>query len=462
MIPEKQIFWHQGLFLQPQHFQQAERIQQSLLAPLYQYGRPYCWGIREVSINEAALLNRVVELNGLEAVFQDFSWVVGGENGTLPSRSFAELEDAFSEGEALLVYVGLRRWDRAGVNVTRLDNKAPATQTRYISREDPVTQKDLYDSGPVAKIRFLEHNLRIFWQSETENAGEFHLLPILRLVMNGESIVPDKSFVPPPLTLDSSHHLLQLVKNIMDQMQARARVLETYKPLHGTEINSLEKAALYYLLALNTLNRYAAQLQHHLRHPVIHPWQLYGILAQLAGELSTFSDRVNGLAQLRDGTSLLSGYDHLEAGRSFSEMQQLVTELLEAIVVGSENILIMTRRDDRFSCDFPPELLAKKHVYCLMVRTSAPEEEVVNLLLHHVKVGSCSEVDVLLTRSLAGVSLSYQEIPPLGIVRRQGCYYFEINTDHPRWQQVLLDGNLCVHWDQAPEDTAMELMVTRL
>ncbi len=462
MNPEKQIFWHQGLFLQPQHFQHAELYQQSLLTPINEYRQPFCWGIRSLSINDSALLNRVVEINGLEAVFQDFSWVMAGENCTLPSRSFADLEDAFAEGDSLMVYVGVRRRDRFAANVSSVSNSEVGVDTRYISLDTPVEQKDLYDQGPPAQIRFLDHNLRIFWQSEKETAGDYHLLPIMRLEMSGEAVVRDKTYVPPPLTLDSSQLLLQIIKNINEQMQARCRVLETYKPLPGQKVSSLEMSALYYLSALNTLNRYVPLLQHHLSQPLIHPWQLYGICRQLVGELSTFSDRVNGLGQLRDGQSLLGDYDHLDVGSCFAGVQQLLSELLEGIVVGSENILIMNRDGDRFWCEIQPELLKGRHLYCLIVRTGQDVTEVVNVFLHHVKTGSCKSVDTLITRSLAGVTLAYREIPPLGIVRREGCYCFEMNTESQQWQQVEKDGSLCLHWDQAPENAALELVVTKL
>ncbi len=462
MTPEKQIFWHQGLFLQPQHFQQAERYQQSLLTPVNQYRQPYCWGLRSIAINESALANRTVELTGLEAVFQDFSWVMAGENCSVPTRSFADLEEAFSDGDSLTVYIGLKQWNRFAANVTDAGNSDATVDTRYTSLEDPVEQKDLYDQGPPAAIRYLNHHLKLFWQSETETAGDYHLLPILRLEMHGETIVRDTTYVPPTLTLESSSFLLQIVKNIHEQMQARCRILETYKPVHGREINSLETAALYYLFALNSLNRYVALLQHYLEQPLIHPWQLYGILRQLVGELSTFSDRMNGLGQLRDGQVLLAGYTHIDTGRCFAEIQQLIAELLEAIVIGSENILIMDREGDRFHCEVPPELLRGRHLYCLMVRTGQEKKDVINTFLHHVKTGSCRSVDTLITRSLAGVNLIFQEIPPLGIVRREGYYCFEMNTESSQWQQIEKDKTLCLHWDQAPEDAAMELVATRL
>ena len=461
MTPEKSVFWHQGLFLQPQHFQQTELHQRSLLTPLYQYRQPFPWGIRSVEINESALLNRIVEITEFEGVFQDYSWIMAGKNCTVTARSFADQENAFLEGDAFTVYIGIKKWDNFVSNVKKTQDRDEGSDTRFVSLVDPVEQDDLYDDGPPAQMRFLEYNLKLFWQTEKETAGDYHLIPILRLKMNGEIVQQDKTFVPPPLTLASSRVLVQMVKNVREQMLARCRVLETYKPVHGQEIGSLEVSSLYYLFALNTLNRHVAQLQHCLSQPLIHPWQLYGLMAQLVAELSTFSDRVNCLAQLRDGQQLLAGYDHLDASACFQEVQQLICELLDGVVIGSERILIMTREKDRFWCEIPPEILQERQLYCLMVRTGHEESEVINSMTHLVKTVSMQSIENLITRSLGGVNMAYRDVPPLGIARRQGCFCFELNTASSQWGQVEKDGTICLHWDQAPDDVAMELVTTR-
>ena len=56
---ERPLFWHQGLFLQPQHLQLADLHAQSLLTPVYKYLCPYPWGIGELEIQTAALDNLI-------------------------------------------------------------------------------------------------------------------------------------------------------------------------------------------------------------------------------------------------------------------------------------------------------------------------------------------------------------------------------------------------------------------
>ena len=49
------IFWYQGLFLQPQHFQQAERYAEGLLEPLRDGISPFFHGVRQLQLQEAAV-----------------------------------------------------------------------------------------------------------------------------------------------------------------------------------------------------------------------------------------------------------------------------------------------------------------------------------------------------------------------------------------------------------------------
>lgn len=188
--------------------------------------------MRTIEINESALLMRVVEVTGIEAVFPDFSWVTAGKNCSIAARSFADQEDAFKEDNSFTVYLGLKKWERFEAHVSRVSSSDEIKNTRYNSLEEPAKLEDLYDQGPPAQIHFMMHNLKIFWQSEKDKAGDYHLMPILRFRMSGDIIRQDKTFVPPALTLDSCDVLPQVVKNVREQMQARCRVPETYYSDH--------------------------------------------------------------------------------------------------------------------------------------------------------------------------------------------------------------------------------------
>ena len=58
MNDTKPVFWHQGLFLQPQHFQLSEKYQRSLLQPFQAYMQPHFWGVNGPGIEPFSALRQ--------------------------------------------------------------------------------------------------------------------------------------------------------------------------------------------------------------------------------------------------------------------------------------------------------------------------------------------------------------------------------------------------------------------
>ena len=57
MTQFRPVFWHQGLFLQPQHFQLADLHQQERLLPFQRYLHPHFWGVARMAMQATALPN---------------------------------------------------------------------------------------------------------------------------------------------------------------------------------------------------------------------------------------------------------------------------------------------------------------------------------------------------------------------------------------------------------------------
>ncbi len=92
---ERPLFWHQGLFLQPQHFQLEDVHFQSLMTPFHRFLQPHLWGTGDLEIQKAALGNRSFDLLRGEFLFPDMTYVVFPGNALIEARSF---DDAWVEG----------------------------------------------------------------------------------------------------------------------------------------------------------------------------------------------------------------------------------------------------------------------------------------------------------------------------------------------------------------------------
>jgi len=462
--PHRPLFWHQGLFLQPQHFQQLERYGRSLLGPLLRYACPCFWGVRRLRVQEEALKKRVFEVTEGEALFQDGTWAAFPGNATVPPRSFEE-ESFDLEGEKpFRVYLGLKKWDPKGPNVAvyRSDRDASPMGKRYSCPVDPEEVKDLYGDGPPASVRYMTVSLKVVWETEVNGYRDHWLIPVAGLEQDGAEVRLSEGFIPPTMTLDGSDALMGVLKGIRDQVTSRCHALESYALTRDVRSSDFEGNTLRYLLALSLFNRYVPLLHHWVETPVVHPWHLFGLFRQLVGELSTFTDRVNALGRLVDETPLMPDYDHEDLTGCFRGAETLIGELVDAIIVGAENVIHLIREEHDFKGQVPLEALSERNAFCLVVRTGEDAETVHNAIEHLAKIGSTEAMANLMARALPGVPAEARPSPPPGIPKRPGSYCFMLDTTHPRWADLARSGNLCLHWDDAPEDAGVDLVISRM
>lgn len=458
MNDQRPVFWHQGLFLQPQHFQLTDVHSRTLLIPFYKFAQPHFWGVGEVEISEASLATRAISLTSGEFLFQDGTHVTLPGNAVLEDRSF---DEAWIEGDRpFTVYLGLKKWNNTGENVTvlpKLEGLAEVT-TRFVTTPAPEEVRDLHEGGPSAEIKRLNHVLKICWETEKESLSDYLLLPLIRLQRHGDEIRPSENFIPPALTIRSCPALYNILKEVRDQIAGRSRRLEEHKAQRGIQTAEFGTRDMVYLLALRSLNRYVPLL-FHLTEAAPHPWAAYGLLRQLIGELSSFSTEVNVLGQGEDGTSFIGKYDHEDLGACFPAAQALITRLLDEITAGPEYVIPLLFDGTYFTAALPPTMFEGHNRYFLVVETEAEEASVISALQGIAKLGSRVSLPILIARALPGTGLEHQKVPPQELPRRTRSVYFRIDHHSKQWAQIEKDRNMALYWDAAPEDFKVELMV---
>ena len=334
MNMNRPLFWNQGLLLQPHHFQQQDMYFQSLLEPYQRFVQPYLWGVGRLEIRESALGNRTFSLAGGEFLMPDRTHVTIPGNALVEARSF---EEDWAEGEKpLTVFLGLRKFSETGENVKVLPDLENLTEitTRFVTTSDSEEIPDVHQEGPTARVRRMYYLLRLFWESEIDQLGDYLLIPLARLTRSGEDITVADQFIPPSLTLSASGRLMKVVKEIRDEIAARGAQLEDYKRTRGIHTAEFGARDMVYLLALRSLNRYIPALHHMTDSGHIHPWWVYGMLRQMIGELSSFSDEVNVMGGTENEPRQLPKYKHRNLWQCFHQAQLLITRLLDEITAG--------------------------------------------------------------------------------------------------------------------------------
>ncbi|MBJ6724533.1 type VI secretion system baseplate subunit TssK [Geomonas sp. Red875] len=456
MKVDRPVFWYQGVFLQPQHFQLQDRGAGAAPIPLLKYGRPHFWGVGGFALDATALDAGVVSVPSGAFLFLDGTYVELPGNAVLPSRPF---DPCLLQGKQLLLYLGLRRWNEAGENVTVITwpEEARQAETRFVTRADPEEVTDLHARGPAAQVKRLDHLLKLFWETELDAAAEYLLVPLARLEMAGSVRVTER-FIPPSLVLAASEPLSRLVREMRDQMVGRTRQLGAFHKQRGpkTEFGSREMTCL---LALRTLNRNIAVLSHFIESgDSVHPWEVYGTLRQAVAELAAFSAGANPVGGAEDAT-LLPPYDHSDLWGCFSAAQILLTRLLSQITAGPDYVVRLIHDGVYYAADLKPGQLEPGNSYFLAVRSAEESCTVLAALDSVAKLSARDQLPILSSRALPGLRLEPLVNPPPELPRNSRTLYFSIDHQDPQWDLVTKGHNLALHWDRAPEDLEVDLMI---
>ncbi len=460
------LFWEHGTLLQPQHFQLLEAAHSRNLARLASLTGPFPWGVRELALDEDALATGVVSVRALDMVFADGCHAVLGSNALLAPRSCTM---AWENPEVpLMVWVGLPALRHDSPSVTVLEHLSSGelarTSTRYVSSEEPQEVADMLAGGAPADVRFMLLNLKLVFGPETEAEnfpGDMSLVPLLRLVHRGDAIVQDKSYVPPCTNIFAFPRLADMVAGVRNALAGRAQQLEDFK-LSAREAKGrsgrmpLTARTLALHTMLQVLARHLPLFEHVCETGFCHPWQVYGMLRQLAGELSVFSTEVSILGLRRDNSVVLAPYTHLDPAACLAGAAALVSELVSLLATGPAHVFAMQRTEQLWTV-FLPDYARTDYDFWLQIRTDNAAF-LAHLAGSGLRFAAQDAMPALLSRSLPGVPMSAEEAPQ-GLPARPDTVYLLLGSGSALWAQIARTGKAALFLPGAPEDTLVQLLL---
>ena len=455
--PTGPIYWHGGMFLEPQLFQLTDRCTQSLFTPYQQYLAPHFWGVCRATISTSTLGVPSLEISEGEFLFPDGAYLQLPGNCLIEPRGLPE--EKLSEEGAVRAYLGLRKWREQGENVATVERgeSLGRVNSRFVTAADAVPCADLYGTGGKAQVRQLAFLLKIFWEQELDLLGDYLLIPLARVEVRGEAPELSRDFIPPCVSMAASPALMGLVHEIRDLVASRCRRLESGKSERGIESAEFGSKDLVYLLALRTLNRYLALLDHLLQTPQAHPWQLYGVLSQLVAELSTFSETVSSGPAAE--SAFLPQYRHLDLSGCFAQAHDLLLKLLDHVTAGPDHSISLSYDGNYFSADFKPLHFQGRNRFFLVLSTEEEPGSVLSSFAAVAKLSPRERLPLLISQALPGIALSHLPDPPRELPRRSSSLYFAVDHRCEQWEMVQKWQNVALFWDQAPADLTAELMI---
>jgi type VI secretion system protein ImpJ len=426
------IFWHEGMFLRPQHFQAAERHLDQQIERSAKWDLHHNWGLRSIDINEDALSSYRFEVRDLKGRLHDGTLV---DLAADASKLFLDLKAAFIERNEpqVTVYLAVPVLNLGRANVSQ---NGSADTARYGTDAQDLEDENTGLNPQPLQVRRLNLKLLLSIQDMTG----YVTLPIARLkradIAEG---VPqlDKTYIPPLLACTAWKPLYtEILDNVMGRLNQKTELLANLITSRNLSFDSTSQGDRRLIEQMRIMNEAVAVCRMLFPAQGVHPFTTYLELCRLVGSLSILD-----LGKAR--TPELPMYDHDNLGECFYQAAKHIHNLLGQDVEPEYKERPFKGAGMRMEVTgIESQWLETIWQMFVGVESPLPAEECRMLLTRagrlDMKLGASERVDEIFRRGEAGLRFAYTNTPPRALPRKSGLIYFQIDRDSQKsdWDHV--------------------------
>ena len=427
MSAHNKVVWSEGLFLQPQHFQQQDRYLERYVEARCQALIPHSWGFTECELERDFLGIGKFGLRRAAGVFPDGTPTRMPEDDPLPAPI-----DVGPHVRDQIVYlaVPLRRSDALEVDRAAGGDELVRHDVREREARDATAT-----SGNPAVLEVGALRTRLLLQSDVTAA--YACVPLAHLVecRADKQVVLEDRFIPTVLQTRAASRLATFMTELVGLLHQRGEALGGR--VAGTGRGASAEIADF--LMLQAINRYEALLAHYADSGVLHPEELFRVCVSAAGELATFT------AASKRGPAL-AGYRHDHLRESFEPVMAALRASLSAVLEQSAiPIPIEAKKFGLSVATVADRALYTTAVFVLAARADLPAEELRRRFPAQLKIGPVEKIRDLVNLQLPGVPVHAVPVAPRQIPYHSGFVYFELDQTSDLWTQLQSSGGVALH-----------------
>jgi len=244
---------------------------------------------------------------------------------------------------------------------------------------------------------------------------------------------------------------MALLRRLVDMLAIKSQALSGSRGESGKSVVGYGTSDIASFWLLHTVNRHFPVLSHLLRFPQSHPEELYRDLAELLGELLTFSSTLS----LKD----IPPYSHVGLTETFQRFDTLIRQLLETVISSKHAVIpLLNIRPSFFVGRLESDHLAENTDFYLSVSSETPAPQIIESVPLKLKVGSTDDVEKILNSAMMGVPLIHVLQTPASVPVRIGNHYFALDPSGPIYERMLKSRSICIYVPKALPDMKLELI----
>lgn len=420
------VVWSEGMLLQPQHLQQAERHADHARQVLLRGTVPHAWGFAELELDSAALALGKFALVRAVGIFADGT--VFDMPAVDPLPEAIEIPPTLRD-EDLLLALPLRR---AGAREADVEAYEDLVRHRVLESEVP----DSNTAGErSATVQLGALHTRLLRASERTDA--WTLLRVARVVerRTDNQVLLHRGLIAPLLDVAASANVRGWVDELLGLLRQRGEALAARMTQGGT--GGVAEIADFMLL--QTVNRHEPVLAHFARVAALHPQHFYEHALQLAGDLGTFRESRRA--------ARFAPYVHDDLEASFKPLMDDLRRSLSMVLEQSAIRIELHDRKHGVRVALISDVeLQRNATFVLAVQSHMPGEALRARFPTQVKIGPVERIRDLVNLQLPGVTLTPMPVAPRQIPYHAGANYFELETrGSDLWRQLEQSGGLAMH-----------------
>lgn len=442
------VVWREGMHLAQHHFQMQSRyFEDSIHFALSNlFLAPH--GFLGIAMDTDALRNELVSLIHARGILPDGLAFQIPDGDPLPQP--LAIRDLFSptqDGHLVLLAIPEFREGQANCSLGEGAQHAPA---RMVPEEKLVV--DETSGRDEKKITFGRRNFSLLLDSE--DASGMVTMPIARVLRDGRGgFVYDSAYIPPSLQIGASEALLQLIRRILEILEARSDSLTSSAsaaPDGAGATGARHDVATFWLL--HAIHSAIGPLRHHLQVKQLRPEQTYGELSRLGGALCTFA--------LDSHPRSLPQYDHYQLAECFGALERHIRSHLEVVLPTRATVIPLRGAEGwmHFGTVSDGRCFTNAS-WILGVRASLGEAELIQAVPRLVKICFAAAFPKLVERAVAGLSLTHIPVPPPAISPRSDTRYFTVAQSGPCWLKLRETAEVGIYAPDSLPDAQLDLLV---
>jgi len=432
-MPSHSLFWGDGVFLRPQHFQQLEQRLQESLHIHSRWATPNDYGLHELSFDAESFANWRIVARKVHARLPDGTVLRFPEDCHLAAVAIPR--HLFPNSEARVrVYVGVPE-SRKGVANTTED---PSMPVRFLQHQEEVEDENRAGNSQIVRFRKLNPCILI----GEDAAKGFDAVPLFQLKVGATAEAPpqvDNDYIPPVLSQEAWEPLAAFFSTLVNRLGALSDQLARQMSDRGVSFESGHREDFERILNLHALNSALGGLTWIPSTRGLHPFVLYTELCRAVGHVAIF----------RKERKLLEvpAYDHDNLCPMFEELKRLLDGKppetpYQRIPFAVQGLQMAVRLNS--------EWLAANWSFYIGVestlRTGRVTELLTNARLMDMKAGSSEEVDSIYRFARRGVRFVPVGEAPRSFPR-QNWHFFRVDRDDA-WTSVERSLNFGIRFNE--------------